>query len=317
MSYWQEPIIIANKAFPRFIGGPLDGITDSPFRQLVRQFSTKELLYTEMRHVASLKRAPHALKFESFERPLNFQVAATTDEDIETACRLVEERQVDMVDLNIGCPAPIMVKSGGGSALMADLPRLEKLLKLFKKSLSIPFTVKIRAGFKCTNALEVAQLVQDCGADAIALHPRLQTQKFEGKLDYELTAKVKKAVTIPVIFSGGVVNFQTAKMVYELTGVDGFLISRGIWARPWKLFELEQHSLGNPWKVDRKIVNQVAIAHLRKLFELYGQRGMFMFRKNISLYLKGMGCSPEFRQQLVAINSAEEILDLLTHLTIV
>lgn len=309
MNYWQKPLVIAGKEYPRFIGGPLDGITDSPFRRVVRRFSQKELLYTEMRHVSALIRSPLQINFQKTEKPLNFQVAATTEQDIQQACELLLQKEVDMVDLNIGCPAPIMVKSGGGSALMADLPRLEKIVKLFRQNLSIPFTVKIRAGFKCTNAVEVSQLLQDCGVDALAIHPRLQTQKFEGKLNYSLVQEIKKKLTIPVIFSGGVVNFSLAKMVYELTGVDGFLISRGIWGRPWKLFELEQHMNDIIWKIDKTIVINSALEHFKNMHTFYGARGLHMFRKHISLYLKGIGADQDQRASIIKSTSYEEIIE--------
>jgi len=227
MDYWNSKIKIGNLSFPRFIGGPLDGITDSPFRQLVRDFSHDELLYTEMRHVACVahdKAGVRALKFEQFERPLNYQISVNKVDFVEQACEKILQAGVDVVDLNIGCPARNVVGSGSGSALMADLPRLEKILTLLRKNISIPFTVKIRAGFKEKNAVDVAKLIQDCGADALAIHPRLQSQKFEGRPDYALAAQVKQAVHIPVIISGGVVNWKTAQMVYEQTGVDGFLI---------------------------------------------------------------------------------------------
>jgi tRNA-dihydrouridine synthase B len=151
MSYWQEKIKIGNLIVPRFMGGPLDGITDSPFRKLVRHYSKDELLYGEMRHVSCVandKGAKRALDFEQMERPFNYQVSANKIEFIEQACEKIMAAKVDCLDLNIGCPAKNVIKSGCGSALMADLPRLASLLAEFRKHLSIPFTVKIRAGFK-------------------------------------------------------------------------------------------------------------------------------------------------------------------------
>ena len=280
MNYWHEYIKIGNLSFPRFIGGPLDGITDSPFRRLVRDFSQEELLYSEMRHVGSVaneKGGVKALEFDQMERPLNFQFAANKIDFIERAVEKVLQRGVDMIDLNIGCPAQNVIGSGSGSALMADIPRLTLILKEFRRVTPVPFTVKIRAGFKCQNALEVAQIVQDCGADALAIHPRLQTQKFEGRPDYQLVAQVKKAISIPVIVSGGVVNWATAKMVYEQTGVDGFLIGRGIWAKPWKLHELRAHSQGQPFAMTPAQVNAYALKHLEQMLAYYGPHGLFVF----------------------------------------
>lgn len=317
MSFWQESITIGTQSFPRFIGGPLDKITDSPFRQLVREFSKQELLYTEMRHIACIthdKTGERSLKFEQWERPLNYQVAANQLQFIEPAVEKILAAGVDMIDLNIGCPARNVISSGSGSALMADLPRLTLLLKRFRELLPIPFTVKIRAGFKECNALEVAQLAQDCGADALAIHPRLQTQKFEGRPDYVLAAQVKRALTIPVIISGGVVNWATAKLVYEQTGVDGFLIGRGIWGKPWKLQELREHSQGNVYAIDRQTVLKCAIKHLESMLAYYGPHGLYAFRKHLPFYVQGLPGASDMRSLLVQTDSAQVIRDGLIHI---
>lgn len=308
MSFWQEKIKIGHLLFPRFIGGPLDGITDSPFRQLVRDFSKDELLYTEMRHVGCVVGAPaKALRFEQMERPLTYQISANNVTFIQRACELILAQQVDIVDLNIGCPAPAVVKSGSGSALMADLPRLKTIVTALRKELPIPFTVKIRAGFKCQNAVDVALLLQDCGVDALAIHPRLQTQKFEGRPDYILAAEVKKALSIPVIISGGVINWQTAKLVYEQTGVDGFLIGRGIWSKPWKLKELQEHAQGNSFSIDQNTIVQYALKHLHAMINYYGTRGLYAFRKHVPFYIKGFGQASALRQKLVVAQTVEEV----------
>lgn len=310
MSYWQGKLQIGNVSYPRFIGGPLDGITDSPFRKLVREFSPQELLYTEMRHVACVandKGGQRSLKFEQLERPLNYQVAANKLEYVDLAVEKILASGVDMVDLNIGCPAKNVIKSGSGSALMADPKRLEALLLRFRSLLPIPFTVKIRAGFKQKNALDIAKLIQDCGADAVAIHPRLQTQFFEGRPDYSLAAEVKKAVSIPVILSGNVINFATAKLAYEQTGVDAFLIGRGIWAKPWKLKEMQEQSLGRQFTVDKATILHYSLKHLDNILDYYGPGGLYMFRKHLPFYLKGSPSASALRKELVTSKSVEEI----------
>lgn len=310
MSYWASKVIIAGRAYPRFIGGPLDGITDSPFRRLVREFSKEELLYTEMRHVGCItadKTGVRSLKFEQSERPLNYQVSANKIEFIESACERILAAGVDMLDLNVGCPAHNVIKSGCGSALMADLPRLETILKKFRSLLRIPFTVKIRAGFKHKNALDVAKLIQDCGADALAIHPRLQTQKFEGQPDYTLAAQVKAAVAIPVIISGGVVNWKTAQLAYKQTGVDGFLISRGIWACPWKLYELQEHAAGRSFEPTPVLIGTYALKHFDYMRAYYGTAGLYNFRKHLPFYLRGFADAARIRARLVTSTCAQEV----------
>jgi len=300
------------------MGGPLDGVTDSPFRMLVRKFSKEELLYTEMRHVACVANEKNknkdgeikSIKFEQFERPLNYQFAANKIEFIDKACDLVLAKGVDMVDLNAGCPARHLVASGSGSALMGDIPRLKEIIIHFRQKLEyIPFTIKIRAGFKKENALEVAKLAQDCGVDALAIHPRLQTQKFQGIPDYNLVAQIKKELDIPVMFSGGVVDFRSAKMVYEYTGVDGFLIGRGLWARPWKLKELHEHSQGREYKVDKKTILECALEHLDNIIEFYGENGVYCFRKHVPFYLRGMHSSSTLKNLVFSTTSVQEVKD--------
>ena len=296
--------------FSSFIGGPLDGITDSPFRLLVREFSTQELLYTEMRHVGCISHdrgAAKALKFQQIERPLSYQIAANKIELIPPAIEKILAAGVDIIDLNVGCPANNVIGSGSGSALMADIPRLTTILKTLRALIPIPFTIKIRAGFKCINAIEVAKIAQDCGVDALAIHPRLQSQKFEGRPNYVLVAEVKKALTIPVIVSGGVVNWATARMIYENTGVDGFLIGRSIWARPWKLKELHEHSRGNDFVIQQKTILSYALKHFDAMISYYGSHGLFAFRKHLPFYLRGLPNASQLRQQLVTSTSAEGI----------
>jgi len=311
MSFWKENIKIRTLSFPRFIGGPLDGVTDSPFRKVVREFSSTELLYTEMRHVACVandKGGAKALDFDQIERPLNYQMAANGTKFIKKACQKVLAAGVDSVDLNVGCPARNVIGSGSGSALMADLPLLERVLKLFRASLAdVPFTIKIRAGFKHKNAIEVAKLAQDCGVDALAIHPRSQTQKFSGQPDYQLAAQVKQSISIPVFFSGGIVDFESARVVYEQTGVDGFLVGRGMWACPWKLQEMREHAQGKQFQVDNKVVLSCALKQLDNMLAYYGEKGLYCFRKHVPFYIKGAPSACLVRQTLVTSESVKEV----------
>ncbi len=310
MSYWYETFKIGSLDVPRFIGGPLDGITDSPFRQLVRKFSKQELLYTEMRHVgcvANDKGVMRALDFEQFERPLNYQFSANGTEYIQKACERVIAAGIDAIDLNIGCPARAVVNSGSGSSLMGDLPRLELILKEFRKHCSVPFTVKMRAGFKEKNAVTVAKLIQDCGVDALAIHPRLQTEHFAGVPDYGIAAEVKRAVTIPVILSGGIINWMTAKAAYEQTGVDGYLIGRGIWSKPWKLLELKEHSQGRPFVVSQEMIGECALEHLAGMLRYYGPHGIRIFRKHLPFYIKAKPTASALRQRLAVSDDPQEV----------
>lgn len=317
MNYWSSSFSIGSLTVPRFIGAPLDGITDSPFRQLVRKYDTASLLYTEMRHVGSVaadKTGERTIRFAQLERPLNYQVAANAVRDIQAAVAKIEAAGVDAIDLNCGCPAKNVVSSGSGSSLMADIPRLKEIVTTLRQHINKPFTVKIRAGFKQQNAVDVAQLLEQCGVDAIAIHPRLQSQHFSGRPDYQLAGAVKQAVRIPVIISGGIVNAAIAKMVYEQAGVDGYLIGRGIWSKPWKLAELQAHVEGREYIVTQSQVLAAAIEHFHLMLDYYGPHGLYCFRKHLPFYLKGLPGAATMRADLVSSTDATYVLTVLQRL---
>jgi tRNA-dihydrouridine synthase B len=315
VSYWHTQVRIGDRSFGRFIGGPLDGLTDAPFRQLVRSISPDALLYTEIRHVMCVshdKGGAKALAFDQKERPLNFQITANSLDGIDQAIEKIVARGVDCVDLNIGCPANNIVGSGSGSALMADVPLLEKIVRRIRSQLAIPFTVKMRAGFKEANALEVASLLQDCGVDAIALHPRLRTQRFSGEPDYDLVTDVKKRVTIPVLVSGGITSWDIANKVYEQTGADGFLIGRGMIGRPWVLAQFQAQSQGISYP-DPSVQDILAIAlrHFDAMFAVYGPPALYMFRKHAACYLDQCEGMKAVRAALMEEESIENVRNVL------
>ena len=207
-NFWKENIKLGNLTVPRFMSAPIDGIIDSPFRQLIRKFSPKTLVFTEMRHVACIanEKDDKSLKYNPIEHPICFQISANDIQFIDTAIHKILEKKFDSINLNIGCPAKNIVKSGCGSALMADLPRLKKIIKQLKKSIDakVSLNIKIRAGFKEKNALEVSQLAVDEGASAIIIHPRTQPGGFAAPLDFALVKKIKETVNVPIIFSGNI-----------------------------------------------------------------------------------------------------------------
>lgn len=315
MTYWQELVHIGTRTYPRFMGGPLDGVTDSPFRQLVRTFSPHNLLYTEMRHVQSVahdRGGARTLVFEESERPLQFQLTTNSTKFVERAMQRVLDRGVDGIDLNIACPARSVVHSKSGSAVMADPELLKQVLTIMRAQTSLPLTVKMRAGFKEKNAIVIAQLVQDCGVDALAIHPRLQTEGFGGTPDYDLVADVKRSLTIPVLYSGGIHTFADATRVYEQTGVDGFLIGRALWAEPYKLAQLHAHAQGKEFPISDAFLLNMALKHLALLETYYGGEGLYRFRKFVGYYVKDRAGAAEVRARLVQTEPSDEVRRELT-----
>jgi tRNA-dihydrouridine synthase B len=311
MSFWQEQIQIGNLKVPRFMAAPLDGITDSPLRQLIRDFSPTELLMTEMRHVSCVynEKDERSLKHQQLEHPLAFQFSANREDFLVDAVHKVIDHGFIMINLNSGCPAPVVTRSGSGSALMADLPRLKMLLKLFVDAVDkrVPFTLKIRAGYKQKNAVEVAKLAEDSGVDCIMIHPRTQPEGFTSRLDYDLTAQVKAAIKIPVIFSGNINKFETAQKVHELTGSDGFMIGRALWGAPWKMREITDAAEGKMFTVSTLQALEYALKHLDLNMRDFGPKGYIPFKKQLPQYIRGVNGAAEWRQKLLRSQTQEEM----------
>ena len=312
-NFWQQTVQIGSFHVPRFMAAPLDGVTDSPLRQLIRKFSPEVLLFGEMRHVACVanEKEGASRKYTSIEHPISFQVSANSTEFIEQAVAKIVASKFDMLNLNLGCPARAVTRSGSGSALMADTDMLKRVLKYFRKVTEgvMPFTVKIRAGFKKKNALEVAQIAQDHGVECIIVHPRTAPEKFSSRLDFELVKQIKETVSIPVIFSGNVNNFARAQKTYERTGVDGVMIGRALWGCPWKIREIQEEARGNTFEVSTAQAVHYALNHLLLNFEHYGiRRGFYMFKKQLPQYIKGIENASAMRHELLRLQTPDEML---------
>ena len=311
MSFWSENIKIGNQEYSRFMSAPLDGITDSPMRQLIRDYSKDILLFTEMRHLSCVanEKTGRSVKYNPIEQPLCYQVSANRTRFLEEAVEKIVKNKFVMFNLNAGCPARAIVNSGTGSALMGNVPLLKELLISFKNALpqTMPLTLKIRAGFKEKNAHDVSLMAEQCGVDAIIIHPRTQPEGFSSLLDFDLVAKIKKSVSVPVVFSGNIHSFARAKMTYEKTGVDGFMIGRPLWGAPWKIREIMDASLNKDFKISQKDILKCALKHLKLNTEFYGENGVNPFKKQIPQYIKSIPNAAEIRNGLLRSQSEEEM----------
>jgi tRNA-dihydrouridine synthase B len=316
--FWKSKIKIGNKEYPRFMSAPLDGITDSPFRQLIRDFSPAELLFTEMRHVALVanEKTGISLRYDPIELPLVFQFSANKIDFIGQAVEKVIAAGFPSINLNCGCPAKTVIKSSCGSSLMADPERLENLIKIFVKTIDnrVSFTIKIRAGFKTKNAIEIAKMAQDCGVDAIIIHPRTQPEGFASRLDYDLTKKVKESISVPLIFSGNISTFEIAKKVFDLTGCDGFMIGRALWGSPWKIREITDACQGIVFQFTNKLALQYAEKHLNLNIKFYGPNGFIPFKKQLGQYIRFVPQAAEWRKKLLRSKTELEMRTVLNQL---
>lgn len=310
-SFWQQKIHLCGHTVPRFMTAPLDGITDSPFRQVIRQFSPTELMFAEMRHVDTVanERSGQALRYNPIEQPLVFQFSANRTTFIGKAVERVLAAGFKAINLNAACPAPAIIRSGSGSALMGNLPQLKIILEELQRCIAgqAPLSIKIRAGFKNKNALEVVQLAQDMGCDAVIIHPRTQPERFAARLDYDLVATIKKSLNIPIVFSGNITKFEIAQRVYNLTGCDGFMIGRALLGAPWRVKEITEAAAGRTFAADLHTTMSCIMKHLDLNKEFYGKHGYAHFKKHLAQYIKGFAGATEWRSTLLRTQSEEDM----------
>jgi nifR3 family TIM-barrel protein len=235
---------------PPLVLSPMAGVTDISFRRLLKARGGIGLTVSEFISVEGLTRnnpkSKRQMRFYENERPFAVQIFGGQPERMRMAAELAEEVGADILDINCGCPAPKVVKHGGGSGLLRDLPRLETILKEIKRTITIPLTIKIRAGYSDStiNAVETARLAEDCGVEHIALHGRTKEQGYRGLANWDLVRAIKEVVKVPVSGSGDVITIQQAFDRFRETGCDGVLIGRGAMANPWIFRQIEDKMQG-------------------------------------------------------------------------
>lgn len=237
---------------PNIVLAPMAGVTDSVFRRLVLSLGGLGLVTTEMTNAASVSAKAMArhrlLDYLPEERPIAMQISGSEPELVAAAARQVEALGADIIDFNCGCPSPKVTGGGHGSALLRDLPKLGVMLRALRGAVSIPVTLKFRAGWdeESLNYVETAKLAEACGISAIALHPRTKVQGYAGTADWERIAQAKAAVSIPVIGSGDVKSAADALQRLAETHVDGIMIGRGAMANPWIFRQVHELRHGLP-----------------------------------------------------------------------
>ena len=241
-----KPFKIRNvEISPPLILSPMAGVTDVSFRRLIKRRGGVGLTVSEFISVEGLTRnnpkSTRQMRFYADERPFAVQIFGGQPERMRMAAEMAEEIGADILDINCGCPAPKVVKHGGGSGLLKDYARLESILKEIKKAITIPLTIKIRAGFydHTINAVDTAKLAEACGVEHIALHGRTKEQGYRGLANWDLVRRIKEVVSVPVSGSGDVTTIEGAFSRFEETNCDGVLIGRGAMANPWIFRQIE------------------------------------------------------------------------------
>ena len=290
---------------PLYVLAPLAGFTDLPFRSVVKKFGA-DLTVSEMLSSNALvhgsKKTLHMLEKSPLEDPYSVQIAGADVAIVRTAVEILNEQEgIDIIDLNCGCPVPKVVGHGSGSSLLLNLPLMGEIIKTIKDTSNKSMTsVKIRLGFEEKNHVAIAKVVQDNGADFIAVHGRTRAGKFKAAVDYDAIREIKEAVDIPVIANGDIDSYEKAKWVLEHTGADGVMIGRGAVGAPWIFHQLKS---GNE-HIEQSLKHEIIMEHFDKMIEFYGQHGVAMFRKHTHTYSKGYRGASALRNK---VNSIDDI----------
>jgi nifR3 family TIM-barrel protein len=301
---------------PPLILSPMAGVTDISFRRLLKQRGGIGLTVSEFISVEGLTRSnpksKRQMRFYENERPFAVQIFGGQHERMRMAAEMAQEVGADILDVNCGCPAPKVVKHGGGSGLLKDHPRLESILTEIKKAITIPMTVKIRAGFydHTINAVETAKLAEACGAEHIALHGRTKEQGYRGLANWDLVKEIKETVNVPVSGSGDIITIQHALDRFRETGCDGVLIGRGAMANPWIFRQIEDTIHGRePFQPTLEDKRAVLLEYFEMLREDMPQMAAIGRMKQLAgQFTRGLKGGALFRTAIYHSHSVEEIL---------
>ncbi len=277
---------------------PMAGVTDFPYRQIIREIGC-QLLFTEMVSSKGLvyddQKTTNLLDFDRGENGLiGVQIFGSETEFMKKAAQIIEsEFKPDIIDINLGCPTLKIVKNGAGAALMKDVLQAEKVMQAVFEAVDIPVTVKMRKGWdeKNINADKIARIAEDIGINAVSIHGRTREQFYKGKADRSIIRKVKEKIDIPVIGNGDVFTPQDAETMLEETNCEGVMVARGIQGNPWLIKRannyLDNGSLLPAPGYEEKI--KMALKHLKGAVNYYGEKtGIPRMRKYIAWYLKGL-----------------------------
>jgi len=299
---------------------PMAGVSNQAFRVIAREFGNG-LSITEMVSDKAIihgnKKTLEMLEIDQNERPLSLQLFGGEIDSLVKAAKYIEENtKADIIDINMGCPVPKVVKNGAGSKWLLYPEKIEKAIKVLVANINKPITVKIRIGWdnEHINAVENAKRIENAGASAIAVHARTREQMYTGKANWEVIKEVKEAVKIPIIGNGDIFSPEDAKAMIDLTGVDAVMIGRGAMGNPWLICRTAKYlktGILDP-EPDPEEKIKIAIIHMERLINLKGEAiGIKEMRKHAGWYLKGLQGSTKVREKINEINSKKDMEHLL------
>ena len=299
---------------------PMAGVTDLPFRLLCKEQGAG-LVCMEMVSAKAIyynnKNTEALLEIDTREKPVSLQLFGSDPEIMAAMAHRIEDRPFDILDINMGCPVPKVVNNGEGSALLKNPELVRKIVTSVVKAVDKPVTVKIRRGFDedSVNAVEIAKIIEDCGAAAVAVHGRTREQYYSGKADWDIIRQIKEAVAIPVIGNGDVTSPETAVALMEQTGCDGIMIGRAVRGNPWLFSEILHYMETGEHKA-RPIMEEVRemiLRHTRMQVELKGEyTALREMRKHVAWYTAGFPHSARLRARTNEISTMQELEELIS-----
>lgn len=298
---------------------PMAGVTDLPFRLMCKEQDCG-LLYTEMINAKALcyddENTKKMLKIEDEEHPVAVQIFGSDPTFMGRAAEIMNDYSNEILDINMGCPAPKVVKNGDGSALMKNPKLVEEVLKSVVKNSNKPVTLKIRKGWddNNVNAVEIAKIAESCGISALAIHGRTREQYYSGKADWDIIAEIKNNISIPVIGNGDVFGVEDAINMLDKTKCDAIMIGRGAQGNPW-IFKRINHYMATGEILPEPNVEEkmnTALKHLKLAVKEHGEYvAVREMRKHIAWYLKGLRNSARIRDEVNKIESYEGVVKKL------
>lgn len=301
---------------------PMAGVADRAFRELCMEFgagycvsemvSSKGIAYNS-------RKSAELMVISDTERPCAVQIFGTEPDTMADAARFAMQYKPEVIDINMGCPAPKIAGSGSGAALMRDPELCGRIVQAVSRAVDIPVTVKIRSGFdeEHTNAVEVAKIAEKNGAQAVTVHGRTRRQFYAPPVNYDIIREVKRALTIPVIGNGDVVSAKSAERVLEVTGCDYLMVGRGALGNPWVFREINEYfEKGNI--IQSPTLEEkcgVLLRHVSKIVEYKGEYvGMREARKHTAYYLKGFKNAAKLRNLAFSMESLEDLQNLINEI---